>query len=455
LAASLVRLFEQRHPLFAHVRANRLAHDTHGLDNHEIAAPPLSFTAKACLKPGASNMSSGAIDRRTFLERTVSTGAALTLAGIAKAAPADATATAATAASSGKKIRVGVIGCGSVSHRYLPHLSECPYAELVSTCDIIPERAVDQAKNHNIPNNYPHISKMLAGADFDLLVNITDMQEHEHLNREAIAAGKHVWSEKPIANTHGAGMELLEQAKKQGTRVWGAPVVVTSPQFAYMAKTLNSGALGRVAAGHADYGHTGPTWSAFFYQKGGGSMPDLGVYNITSLTGLLGPARAVTAMVSIVTPRRKVDKEGEIKVTEEDNAMILLDHGKGVISHIQCGFNYFNPNGHDGSKETRHTISILGSKGNMGLVGYDWEPLGVDLATEESPDYKRSVVDAEGYVWQQGASMVAECLATGKETLVTPEHALHVVDIMCAARESQATGRRIDLQSTFKWPVVT
>ena len=58
-----------------------------------------------------------------------------------------------------------------------------------------------------------------------------------------------------------------------------------------------------------------------------------------------------------------------------------------------------------------------------------------------------AVVDAEGYVWQQGASIVAECLATGKETLVTPEHALHVVDIMCAARESQATGRRIDLQS--------
>jgi predicted dehydrogenase len=400
-------------------------------------------------------MSSNGINRRRFLGQTVTTGAALTLASIAKSATAADASAAGAVGPTTKKIRVGLIGCGSVSHRYLPHLATCPYAELVSTCDIISERAVDQAKNHNIPNNYPHISKMLAGADFDLLVNTTDMQEHEHLNREAIAAGKHVWSEKPIANSHAAGMELLAQAKKQGTRVWGAPVVVTSPQFAFMAKTLNSGALGRVAAGHADYGHTGPTWSAFFYQKGGGSMPDLGVYNITSLTGLLGPARAVTAMVSIVTPTRKVDKEGEIKVTEEDNAQILLDHGNGVISHIQCGFNYFNPYGHDGSKETRHTISILGSKGNMGLVGYDWEPLGVDLATEDSPDYKRSVVDAEGYVWQQGASMVCECLATGKETLVTPEHALHVVDIMCAARESQATGRRIDLKSTFKWPVVT
>ena len=88
----------------------------------------------------------------------------------------------------------------------------------------------------------------------------------------------------------------------------------------------------------------------------------------------------------------------------------------------------------------------------MGLVGYDWEPLGVDLATKDKPIADRQVVDAQGYVWQQGASMVAECLETGREPLFTPEHALHVVEIIVAARESQRTGRRIDLQSTFTIP---
>ena len=135
--------------------------------------------------------------------------------------------------------------------------------------------------------------------------------------------------------------------------------------------------------------------------------------------------------------------------------MVLLDHGNGVFSHMQCGFNYFNPHGHEGSKETRHTISIVGSRGSMGLVGYDWEPLGVDLATEEKPHVPSGTsTDAAGYVWQQGASLVCERLATGKEPLFTPEHALHVVEIIVAARESQRTGRRIDLKSTFKWPVV-
>ena len=354
----------------------------------------------------------------------------------------------------GKRIKVGVIGCGSVSHSYLPVLSKCPYVQLVSTCDIRPERARAQAKRFKVPHHYPHINEMLAGEPFDFLINLTDMQEHERLNKQGLEAGKHVWSEKPIANSLAAGQALLRMAKQKGLRLWGAPITVQSPQFAFMAKQLADGKLGRVAAAHAHYGHEGPTWSAFFYEKLGGSMPDLAVYNLTSLTGLLGPAKHVSAMLSVVTPERTVGDKGKIKVEEEDNAMVLMDHGDGVISHVQSGFNYFNPHGHDGRRETRHTISIVGSRGYMGLVGYDWAPLGVDLATKGEPEIQRHVEDAEGYIWQQGAALAAECLATGRELLVTPEHALHVLEIITAARNSQATGQRTALTSTFKWPVV-
>lgn len=353
-----------------------------------------------------------------------------------------------------KRIRIGVIGCGSVSHSYLPVLSKCPYAEVVSLCDIQPKRARKQAEAFKVTHHYPHIDRMLAGEPFDFLINLTDMQEHERLNRQALEAGKHVWSEKPIANSLAAGQKLLRIAKEKKLRLWGAPITVQSPQFAFMARTLAQGALGRVAAAHADYGHEGPNWSSFFYEKGGGSMPDLAVYNLTSLTGLLGPAKQVSAMLSIVTPERDITTKGKIKVTEEDNAMVLLDHGQGVISHVQSGFNYFNPHGHDGSGEQRHTITIVGSGGFMGLVGYDWAPQGVDLATHKQPKLERHVTDAKGYIWQQGAALAAECLATGRELLVTPEHALHVLETITAARESQKTGRRIALTSTFKWPVL-
>ena len=388
------------------------------------------------------NASQEPVNRRHFAKSTLLTGAAIVTTSLA-------------AESGPKRIRTGLIGCGSVSNQYLPQLKNSPYVEVVSLCDIKPERARRQAEKYGVAHHYPDIDSMLAGVPFDFLVDTTDMQAHEKINRRALEAGKHVWSEKPIANTLAAGQELLKTALEKKLRLWGAPITVQSPQFAFMAKTLHAGKLGRIAAAHADYGHEGPDWSAFFYEKGGGSLPDLAVYNLTSLTGLLGPVKHVTAMLSIVNPEREIRDRGKIQVTEEDNAQVLLDHGQGIISHVQSGFNFFNPNGHEGKNETRHTISIVGSAGYMGLVGYDWEPLGVDLATRDSPNLQRHITDAQGYLWQQGAVLAAECLVTGKELLATPEHALHVLEIITAARESSATGKRIALTSMFKWPVVS
>jgi len=384
------------------------------------------------------------ISRYEFLQRTTMAGISMlltSLQGFALTTPE-------------KKIRVAVIGCGSVSGQYLPHLSKSPYVELVSACDIIYERAQQRAKEYNIPNHYPHIDQLLAGAAFDLMITLTDMQEHGRLNKQALNAGKHVWSEKPMANTYQEGKALLDLAKTKGLRIWGAPAVVNSPQFAFMSKTIQEGTLGKVAAAHAHYGHLGPTWSAFFYEKGGGSLPDLGVYNLATLTGLLGPAKAIIAMTSIVTHERTVDNKGKIPVAAEDNAIVVMDHGNGTLSQVQCGFNYFDPYGHEGKGQQQHTISIWGTKGNMGLVGYDWAPFGVDLATSFTEPPKRFVEDPGTYVWQQGASVISEALVTGKEPLIAVEHALHVLEIIEAARASGSSGKKIELQSTFKWPLV-
>jgi predicted dehydrogenase len=353
-----------------------------------------------------------------------------------------------------KKIRVGIIGCGSVSGVYLPHLTKSPFVDVVSLCDIKYERAQNRGKEFSVKNTYPHIDKMLAGVPFDLFVNLTDMQEHGRLNRQALNAGKHVWSEKPMHNSYKEGKELLDLARQKKLRIWGAPAVVNSPQFTFMSKTIQEGRLGKVAAAHAHYGHLGPTWSAFFYEKGGGSLPDLGVYNLATLTGLLGPAKSVMAMTSIVTPTRKVDDKGEIKVAAEDNAIVVMDHGNGTLSNVQSGFNYFDPYGHEGEGQEKPTITIWGTKGNMALIGYDWAPFGVDLATVENEKGERFVTNPQTYVWQQGASVISESLVTGKEPYINVEHALHVLEIIEASRESGASGKKVNLTSTFRWPMV-
>lgn len=384
------------------------------------------------------------ISRRTFLEHSALGAAALATASSAFGKAPEP-----------KRIKVGVIGCGSVARMYFPHLKASPFVELVSACDIIPERAAERAKQFQVPNQYPSVEKMLSGADFDLFVNLTDMQEHERLNRLAIQAGKHIWSEKPIANSLAAGQQLLLLAKEKNVRVWGAPTVVNSPQFAFMAKALADGKLGAVSGAHATYGWAGPNWSSFFYAEGGGSMPDLGVYNLTTLTGLLGPVKSVVAMTSIVTPIRKMADGRDLKVVAEDNAMVLMEHAGGAISHMQCGFNYFSPHEHDDTNQASLTVAITGSAGTMSLIGYDWAPKGVRVATQTAPVPANFATESSDYRWEQGASVVAECLATGKEPPFTPEHALHIVEIMTAARESQKTSKRIALTSTFKWPIVT
>jgi predicted dehydrogenase len=353
-----------------------------------------------------------------------------------------------------KKIRVGLIGCGSVSNVYLPHLLKSAYVEVVSLCDIIPEKAKRSAEKYKIANWYPHIDQMLKGVPFDLLVNTTDMQEHGRLNKIALNGGKNVWCEKPLANTYEEGREIVDLAKKKGLRIWGAPAVVNSPQFEFMAKQIAEGKLGKIATAHGHYGHEGPGWSAFFYEKNGGSLPDLGVYNIATITGLFGPAKSVVAMTNIITPTRDTENKGAVKVEAEDNAHVLFEHHNGVLSHIQSGFNYFDPYGHAGTGQEHPTISVYGKNANMHLIGYDWKPLGVDMATIENPKTQRILTDAGTYVWQEGASNICECMAKGTEPRINVDHSLHVLEIIEAARKSQESGKRIALRSTFKWPMV-
>ena len=384
------------------------------------------------------------ISRKKFLEYMASVGALTmiqSLEGFAGGFP-------------DKKLRVAVIGCGSVSNRYLPQLLSSKSIEVVSLCDIKYDRALGQNKQYNVnAQTYPNIDAMLKGVPFDMMVTLTDMQKHGELNKIAITAGKHVWSEKPMANTYAEGKALLDLARSKKLRLWGAPAVVNSPQFAFMNKTIQEGTLGRIASAHGQYGHTGPTWSAFFYEKGGGSMPDLGVYNMATLTGLLGPAKSVMAMLSIVNPERTVDDKGKIKVEAEDNAHVLLEHDKGIISHVMCGFNYFDPHGHEAGTQSLHSIQIYGDKANMRLIGYDWETNGVVLDNSWTEPAQLLSTDKGGYEWQEGARVTGESIVNGTEPKINVEHALHVLEIIEAARKSSATGMKIKLQSKFPWPL--
>ena len=387
-------------------------------------------------------------DRRGFL-KTVAAASAVAEAGLAEN----------RVVAAGRKIKVGHIGCGNVANgAYLKNMAACPYIELVSTCDILQARADAAAKKYQIPHVYYNIDTMLAGAPFDLLVNTTAMPAHFEINLQALEAGRNVWGEKPCALRLKEYKQLLEMAQRKGVQIWPAPTVVTSPQFKFMAETLASGKLGKVYSAHAFYGHGTVTehfpWSRWFLQKGGGSLYDLGVYNVTTLTGLLGPAKSVVGMYGITKPIQPVfppdGPPGEVYVTADDNTMLLMEHDNAVFSHVQTGNTYFG-----GDDTTDYTIDLTGTDGIMHLAGFDWAPHGVDVISPGQEKVQRFCTDPGDYSWQYGASYIAKCLATGKTSLITAEHGLHVLEVMNAALESQETGRRVNIESTFKWPIIT
>src|SRR5258708_19183512 len=107
------------------------------------------------------------ISRQKFLQSTAMAGAALLLSSLESLA----------SETPDKKLRIAIIGCGSVSNRYIPHLKTSPLLEIVSLCDIKYDRALAQARQYGLTvNTYPHIEEMLKGAPFDMMVTITDMQ---------------------------------------------------------------------------------------------------------------------------------------------------------------------------------------------------------------------------------------------------------------------------------------
>ena len=397
---------------------------------------------------------SKSFNRRTFIKAT-SGAAALAISGLSGLHAQETTDVPVS-----RKLRIGVIGCGSVSEKYLPDLTSQPFIDIVSACDIRKHRAEKKANEFGIPNVYGNIEEMLAGVDFEFLVDLTSMPAHYEINKRGLQAGKHVWSEKPLAKTVEQGKELIELAKARGVGFWAAPAMVISPKFHFMADVLAQKKLGRVCAAHAFYGHSGWQWlwAPEFFMDGGGSLFDLGVYNVITLTGLLGPVSRVAGIWSIVHPEVTVTThEGEkvsVKVETDENAMLLMEHENGVLTHVQTGFSYFDQmQPHDTIKDDLHSIEIIGDEGMMKLVGFDWGPIAVDLSTMANPKMERYALEPEDFRWQMGASYIADCILTGKKPLITAEHALHALEIMNACRKSGKTGRYVNIETRFKWPV--
>ncbi len=149
---------------------------------------------------------------------------------------------------------------------------------------------------------HPDPQDIIDDPTIDLVVVLTSMPEHGDLAERALAAGHHVLVEKPMSLSLEQAARLVELDRSGPANLLCAPHVLLSPDYQRMAQMVLDGRIGRPLLARARYGWNGPDWGQWFYGPGGGPLFDLGVYNVTTLTGLLGPCRSVTAMTTLTRP---------------------------------------------------------------------------------------------------------------------------------------------------------
>jgi predicted dehydrogenase len=275
---------------------------------------------------------------------------------------------------------------------------------------------------------------------------LTSMQEHGEITRAALKAGKHVLVEKPMSTNLDEAAEIVELAKTSPGRLVPAPHVVLSKTYQNIWKRLHRGDIGQVTLARALYGWAGPSWGRWFYRHGGGALFDLGVYNVTSLTGLLGPAKRVTGMVGVAVPERMV--EGSLfKLEAEDNAHVLIDFGNAVYAVVTTGFTI--------QRYRCPAIELYGTTGTLQMMGDDWDPDGYELWQNDVGAWQIHGEPEPDWPWYDGVRHLVECIQTGAKPLVTPEHAYHVLEIMLKAQAAGRDGRARDIDSTFTLPSFT
>ena len=342
-------------------------------------------------------------------------------------------------------VRVGVIGLGSVSEKYVPHIRrlnlEGTPCEIVIGCDLRPGKA-ERARGWGIPNFTTDYREVLARADVDVVLILTSMQTHGQLTRDALNAGKHVLVEKPMSMDLAEAAELVALSRTSKGHLVCAPHVTLSRTYQDMWRHIHNGDIGRPLTARGFYGWAGPDWDPFFYEPGGGPMFDLGVYNITTLTGLLGPAKRVMAMTGIAIPERIVNNK-KMVVRTDDNFQMLLDFGNQCFGVVTTGFTI--------QRYDVPGIEVYGTEGTVQMLSDDWDPHGYKLWRNKDGHWQDHTARAR-WQWTDGVRDLIQAVQEGRKPVNAPEHAYHVLEIMVKSMESGRTGQALPIISSFVPP---
>ncbi len=348
-------------------------------------------------------------------------------------------------------VGVAVVGCGTISQQYLDNLTSFPDLRVLFCADLDLERAKARAAEYGI-GEAGTVAQALASPDVEIVVNLTIPAAHAEVISAALTAGKHVWTEKPLAMDTVTGQRLVSQADQAGLLLGCAPDTVLGAGLQTARRLIEAGTIGVPQAAlalmqdpGAERWHPDP---AFLFQPGAGPVFDMGPYYLSWLATLFGSAERVAAAgrrsrdTRVIGRGPKAGTKFRVEVPTHFSA--LIEYAAGPLATLVLSFE---------SPLSRHGwVEITGTEATLALP--DPNRFGGELRVCPTGADEWEAVPATGVTAGRGLGVLdlARVLRHGGRLRASGELGLHVLETMEAIERSAAGHTFEAVRSAFERP---
>jgi len=351
--------------------------------------------------------------------------------------------------------KIGVVGCGAIVDIYMENLTKLfKNVEIIGVCDLIDERAERVVKQYNIPRKYKDMHELFADDAVEIVLNLTRPYEHFEVNMAAIAAGKHVYAEKPLGATLEEGVKACEAAQAKGVTIGGAPDTFLGAGIQSCRKLIDDGYIGRPIAATAFMAIRGhETWHPdpeFYYQHGGGPMMDMGPYYITALVNLLGSITSVSSITGKAFDTRRITSQPHygtvVNVEIPTHIAGQMQFAGGAIGTIITSFDMY----------AHHLpiIEIYGTEGTLSVPDPNTFGGPIRLYRPEHGSFLEMPLTFDYPENSRGLGLadMANAIAKKRKPRAGADLTFHVLEVMTAFARSTETKTHIDMTTTPERP---
>jgi predicted dehydrogenase len=347
-------------------------------------------------------------------------------------------------------MNVGIVGCGVISKHYAANAAAFDF-EVTACADIQRSYADELAAEHGI--EALALDELIADPAIDVVLNLTPPSAHADVTRAALAAGKHVYSEKPLAPDLAAATELVADADRRELLLGCAPDTFLSGAFQAARTLIDDGTIGEpvavsaaVLVGGPDVWHPSPEQ---FFQDGAGPLLDMGPYYLTAIVALLGPVRAVAGFASTMTGERTIatgPRAGStFAVGTPSHVATTMELRSGATASLVASF--------EAADRYVCDLEIHGREGVLSLP--DPNAFGGPLRLRRNRgDWEEVEYDSRGAREARGIGLqdLVDAVAEGRAPRASGRLAAHVVDVARSVLQAAADERTVDVASRAERP---